>query len=68
MGGNNFSKTEVTCTVTVADRKKLDNITYLGVLRPNLIKTSSRKKIIHREMQMNLLNYEEYLIRKKTGY
>ena len=68
MGGNNFSKTEVTCTVTAADRKKLDNITYLEVLRPNLIKTSSRKKIIHREMQMNLLNYEEFLIRKKTGY
>ena len=68
MGGNNFSKTEVTCTVTAVDRKKLDNIAYLEVLRPNLIKTSSRKKIIHREMQMNLLNYEEYLIRKKTGY
>ena len=66
--GNNFSKTEITCTVTAADRKKIDNLKYTEVLRPNLIKTSSRKNIIHKEIQNNLRNYEEYKIRRKTGY
>ena len=66
--GNNFSKTEITCTVTSADRKKIDNLKYHEALNPNLIKTSSRKKILHKASQTNLLNYEEYFIRKKTGY
>ena len=26
--GNNLSKTEVTCTVTAADRKKIDSLKY----------------------------------------
>ena len=66
--GNNFSKTEITCTVTAADRKKIDTLKYHEVLNPNLIKTSSRKNIIHRAIQTNLLNHEEYFIRRKTGY
>ena len=68
MGGNNMSKNEVQCTLTTAERKKNDNLKYLEVLRPNLIKTSSRKKIISKGIEMNLLNYEEYRIRKKTGH
>ena len=59
--GNNFSKTEITCTVTSADRKKIDSKKYAEVLRPNLIKTSTRKNIIHKTIQSNLLNHEEYL-------
>ena len=66
--GNNFSKAEITCTVTSADRKKIDNLKYHEALNPNLIKTSSRKKILYKASQTNLLNYEEYFIRKKTGY
>ena len=41
--GNNFSKTEVTCTLTSADRKKQDSLKYHEVLHPNMIKTSSRR-------------------------
>ena len=63
-----MSKNEVQCTLTTAERKKNDNLKYLEVLRPNLIKTSSRKKIISKGIEMNLLNYEEYRIRKKTGH
>ena len=66
--GNNFSKTQITCTVTSADRKKIDNLKYTEVLRPNLIKTSTRKNIIHKAIQTNLLNHEEYFMRRKTGY
>ena len=66
--GNNFSKTEITCTVTSADRKKIDNLKYHEALNPNLIKTSSRKKILHKAMQTDLRNHEEFLVRKKTGY
>ena len=66
--GNNFSKTEITCTETSADRKKIDNLKYHEALNPNLIKTSSRKKILHKAMQTNILNHEEFLVRKKTGY
>ena len=46
--GNNFSKTEVTCTLTSADRKKRDSLKYHEVLHPNMIKTSARKEIIRR--------------------
>ena len=66
--GNNFSKTEITCTVTSVDRKKIENLKYHEALNPNLIKTSSRKKILHKAMQTNILNHEEFLVRKKTGY
>ena len=65
MGGNNMSKNEVQCTLTTAERKKNDNLKYLEVLRPNLIKTSSRKKNISKAIEMNLLNYEEYRIKKR---
>ena len=68
MGGNNMSKNEIQCTLTTAERKKTANIKYAEVLRPNLIKISSRKKIITKAIQMNLLNYEEYRIRIKTGH
>ena len=66
--GNNFLKSEITCTLTSADRKKIDNLKYHEALNPKMIKTSSRKKILHKASQTNLLNYEEYFIRKKTGY
>ena len=68
MGGNNMSKNVVQCTLTTPERKKIDSIKYAEVLRPNLIKTSTRKKIIHREVQMNLLTYEDYFVRRKTGH
>ena len=32
---NNFSKTEVVCTVTSADRKKIDSLKYHEALNPN---------------------------------
>ena len=60
MEGNNFSKTEITCTVTTADRKKIDNLKYTEVLNPKLVKTSTKKNILKKAMQMNLLNHEEY--------
>ena len=66
--GNNFSKTEEFCTVTSADRKKIDSLKYHEALNPNMIKTSSRKKIIKRAVQDNLLHYEDYCIRRKAGY
>ena len=63
-----MSKNVVQCTLTTPERKKIDSIKYAEVLRPNLIKTSTRKKIIHREVQMNLLTYEDYFVRRKTGH
>ena len=66
--GNNFSKTEVTSTVTVADRKKIDSLKYHEVLHPNMIKTSSRKEIICTAVKDKILNYDEYKLRRKTSY
>ena len=43
--GNNFSKTEVTCTLTTADRKKKDSLKYHEVLHPNMIKHHQEKKL-----------------------
>ena len=68
MGGNNMSKYVIQCTLTTAERKKTDNLKYTEVLRPNLIKTSTRKKIITRQIQMNLLDYDAYRVRIKTGH
>ena len=66
--GNNFSKTEVTSTVTAADRKKIDNLKYLEVLHPKMVKTSTRKEIIRRAVKDKVLDLDEYKLRKKTGY
>ena len=68
MGGNNMSKNVVQCTLTTQERKKIDSIKYAEVLTPNLIKTSSRKKILHKDIQMNLLTHEDYFVRRKTGH
>ena len=66
--GNNFSKTEVTCTVTAADSKKIDNLKYHEVLHPNMVKTSSRKEIIRRAVKDKVFDFDEYKLKKKTGY
>ena len=66
--GNNFSKTEVTCTLTAADRKKRDSLKYHEVLHPNMIKTSSRKEIICRAVIDKYLDLDAYKLRRKTGY
>ena len=66
--GNNYSKTEVTCTVTAADRKKIDSLKYYEVLHPNMIKTSSRKEIICRAVKNKVFDFDEYKLKKKTGY
>ena len=66
--GNNFSKTEVTCTLTTADRKKKDSLKYHEVLHPNMIKTSSRKEIICRAVIDKYLDLDAYKLRRKTGY
>ena len=66
--GNNFSKTEVTCTVTAADRKKIASLKYHEVLHPNMIKTSSRKEIIRRAVKDKVLDLDAYKLRRKTGY
>ena len=60
MGGNNFSKIQLTCTMTAHDRKMLDLLKYTEMLTPDAIKTSSRKKIIHKISQFCALNHEEY--------
>ena len=65
--GNNFSKTEVTCTLTTADRKKRDSLKYHEVLHPNMIKTS-RKEIIRRAVLDKYLDLDAYKLRRKTGY
>ena len=65
MGGNNFSKIELTCTMTAHDRKMLDLLQYTEMLTPDAIKTSSRKKIIHKISQFCALNHEEYNKLKK---
>ena len=66
--GNNFSKTEVTSTVTAADRKKIDSLKYHEALHPKMVKTSSRKEIIHRAVKDKVLDFDEYKLKKKTGY
>ena len=66
--GNNFSKTEVTCTLTTADRKKRDSLKYHEALHPNMIKTSSRKEIIRRAVIDKYLDLDAYKLRRKTGY
>ena len=67
--GNNFSKTEITCTLTTADRKKKDSLKYHEVLHPNMIKTSSRKEIIIRRAVIDkYLDLDAYKLRRKTGY
>ena len=66
--GNNFSKIEVTCTVTAADRKKIDSLKYHEKLHPNMIKTSSRKKAICKQLVENDIFPDDYKLRKKTGY
>ena len=66
--GNNFSKTQITCTLTALERKKIDNIKYAEVLTPNLIKTSTRKNIIYKTIQFHALNHEEYLRQKQMSY
>ena len=65
--GNNFSKTEVTCTLT-SDKKKRDSLKYHEVLHPNMIKTSSRKEIIRRAVIDKYLDLDAYKLRRKTGY
>ena len=59
--GNNFSKTQITCTLTSPESKKIDCIKHAEVLTPNLIKMSRRKNIIHKTVQFN----EEYLREKQ---
>ena len=66
--GNNFSKIEVTCTLTTSERKKVDSLKYHEVLHPNMIKTSSRKKIIREQLLENNLFPDEYKLRRKTGH
>ena len=66
--GNNFSKAEVTCTLTTADRKKKDSLKYHEVLHLNMIKTSSRKEIIRRAVIDKYLDLDAYKLRRKTGY
>ena len=66
--GNNFSKIEVTCTLTTAERKKTDSLKYHEVLYPNMIKTSSRKEIIHRAVIEKYLDLDAYKLRRKTGH
>ena len=66
--GNNFSKTEVTSTVTAADRKKIDSLKYHEALHPKMVKTSSRKEIIRRAVKDKVLDFDEYKLKKKTGY
>ena len=66
--GNNFSKIEVTCTLTTAERKKTDSLKYHEVLHPKMIKTSSRKEIIHRAVIDKYLDLDAYKLRRKTGH
>ena len=66
--GNNFSKLEVTCTLTTAERKKTDNLKYLEVLHPKMVKTSSRKEILRRAVIDKNLDLDAYKLRIKTGH
>ena len=66
--GNNFSKIEVTCTLTTAEREKTDSLKYHEVLHPKMIKTSSRKEIIHRAVIDKYLDLDAYKLRRKTGH
>ena len=66
--GNNFSKLEVTCTLTTAERKKTDSLKYHEVLQPKMIKTSSRKEIIRRAVIDKYLDLDAYKLRRKTGH
>ena len=54
--------------MTTADRKKRDSLKYHEVLHPNMIKTSSRKEIIHRAVIDKYLDLDAYKLRRKTGY
>ena len=67
MGGNNFSKIQLTCTLTANDRKLLGQLQYTEMLTPDAIKTSSRKKILHKISQFCALNHEEYNKLKQTN-
>ena len=60
--------TQVTCTLTTADRKKRDSLKYHEVLHSNMIKTSSRKEIIRRAVIDKYLDLDAYKLRRKTGY
>ena len=66
--GNNFSKNEVVCTLTTAERKMTESLKYHEVLHPNMIKTSSRKKMICKQLLENDLFPDEYKLRRKTGH
>ena len=66
--GNNFSKAQITCTLTSHDRKLLDNMKYTEMLSPNIIKTTSRKNIIYKSAQFCALNHEEYNRQTQMGY
>ena len=66
--GNNFSKIEVTCTLTTAERKKTDSLKYHEVLHPKMIKTASRKEIIRRAVIDKYLDLDAYKLRRKTGH
>ena len=66
MGGNNMSKlTKLTCTLTSDDRKFLAHLQYTEMLKPSTIKTSSRKKLIHKLTRFCVLNHEEYNRQKR---
>lgn len=60
MGGNNMSKYLLVSTLTAHDRKMLAQLQYTEMLTPGAIKTSSRKKILHKISQFCTLNHEEY--------
>ena len=65
MGGNNMSKYLLVSALTAQDRKMLAQLQYTEMLTPGAIKTSSRKKILHKISQFCTLNHEEYNRQKK---
>ena len=60
-----MSKFQLTCTLTSYDRKFLAHLQYTEMLTPNAIKTSSRKKSLHKITQFCVLNHEEYNRQKR---
>ena len=60
-----MSKFQLTCTLTSYDRKFLAHLQYTEMLTPNAIKTTSRKKLIHKLTEFCVLNHEEYNRQKR---
>ena len=65
MGGNNMSKYQLINTLTAHDRKMLEQLQYTEMLTPDAIKTSSRKKMIHKISQFCAFNHEKYNRQKR---